>query len=82
MISKIQTYYGSQIFSKMVEINILFLVSTRLREIEVQISKNQSEITFNIFRKLRATKIYRNVFMTVVTSLQVAGTAILFVANN
>jgi len=66
----------------MMGINIFFLVNTRFREIEVQVSKNEREITSNIFEKLRATRTFRNVFMIIVTILQVAGTIMLFVENN
>ena len=69
-------------FNKMMEMNILFLVISRFREIEVQIAKNHSEITFNIFRKLRATRIFRNIFIFLVIILQVAGIAMVFVGNN
>ena len=69
-------------FNKMMEMNILFLVISRFREIEVQIAKNHSEITFNIFRKLRATRIFRNIFISLVIILQVAGISMVFVGNN
>ena len=68
--------------TNMMGINIFFLVNTRFREIEVQVSKNEREITSNIFQKLRATRTFRNVFMIIVTILQVAGTIMLFVENN
>ena len=68
--------------TNMMGINIFFLVNTRFREIEVQVSKNEREITSNIFEKLRATRTFRNVFMIIVTILQVAGTIMLFVENN
>lgn len=60
-------------FLKMLGINVIFLVNTRFREIEVQIAKNYREITFNIFRKLRTTKTFRNIFIAVVIILQVIG---------
>ena len=63
-------------FFKMVGINVIFLINTRFREIEVQIAENQAEITFNIFRKLKVTKIFRNVFLAIVIILQVAGTIV------
>ena len=69
-------------FNKIMEMNNLFLVVSRFREIEVQIAKNHSEITFNIFRKLRATRIFRNIFIALVTILQVAGISMVFVGNN
>ena len=68
--------------ANMMGINIFFLVNTRFREIEVQVSKNEREITSNIFEKLRATRTFRNVFMIIVTILQVAGTIMLFVEKN
>ena len=69
-------------FTKLMGMNILFLINTRFREIEVQIAKNFREITFNIFRKLRATKIFRNTFITFVIILQVSGIVMVFVGNN
>ena len=69
-------------FIKMMGINIFFIIITRFREIEVQVAKNQREITFNIFRKLRATKIFRNIFTSIVTILQVAGTILVLVLYN
>jgi len=77
-----QTYQGMLMLTNMMGINIFFLVNTRFREIEVQVSKNEREITSNIFEKLRATRTFRNVFMIIVTILQVAGTIMLFVENN
>ena len=58
------------------------MINSRFREIEVQIAKNQAEITFNIFRKLTATRTFRNVFVAIVTVTQVAGIILVFVAWN
>jgi len=57
----------------MVGINVIFLINTRFREIEVQIAKNQREITYNIFRKVRTTKIFRNFFIAISVTLQITG---------
>ena len=69
-------------FTKLMGMNILFLINTRFREIEVQIAKNFREITFNIFRKLRATRIFRNTFITFVIILQVSAIVMVFIENN
>lgn len=68
-------------FIKMMAINMLFLIITRFREIEVQIAKDHTEITFNIFRKLSVTKGFRNIFITIVTVLQIGGIVLIFKAN-
>jgi len=68
-------------FIKMVGINIIFLINTRFREIEVQLSKDQREITYNIFRKLSATKKFRRFFITIVSILQLAGSCVLLKAD-
>lgn len=56
---------------KVLGINILFLVNNRFREIEVQVSKTQSEITYNIFRKLKSTKYFRNIIFIIATIFQI-----------
>ena len=66
----------------MVGINLIFNIILRFREIEVQIAKNHREISFNIFRKLRATRIFRNTFITFVIILQVPAIVMVFVENN
>ena len=69
-------------FTKLMGMNILFLINTRFREIEVQVAKNHREIAFNIFRKLRATRIFRNTFITFVIILQVPTIVMVFLENN
>lgn len=43
-------------------------------------AKNQTEITYNIFRKIKATRTFRNIFITLSVVSQVAGTILVFVA--
>jgi len=67
---------------KMMCINNIFLIVSRFREIEVQMAENQSEITYNIFRKLTATRTFRNIFLAFAVVTQVVGTVLLIVVWN
>lgn len=51
----------------MIAINILLFIHTRFRMIEVQIIKDNQEITYNIFKKINITIKYRNLFIILVT---------------